>query len=182
MVERFAFWTTNPFHPTVRLKETYESWPMTLNDPVDETSGFARDWAMRWRDDEFFPPHPLRNAKNGQMILPDSLDQSPLEYLEANEPPAVKQEPDVTYPFSGPTTLVRGPGANSGSTIAAYERSRRGLKRLESKPPVPPYEAPMPAAKGHNPTRAPDPKIPVRVYSRDKFDPKYQKPGANGDG
>lgn len=178
MVERFAFWTTNPFHPTVKTKAIYQSWPITMQEPCDDVSGFAQAWALKWREDEFFPPHPLRNAKNGHVILPDSIDQSPEEYLEANEPPAPATEPDVRYPFSGPANLVRGPGANSGETIAAYERGRRGLKRMKVKPPAPPYEQPTSPASSFTPSMAPnDPKISRRVYSRDKFDPKYQRPG-----
>jgi len=54
-------------------------------------------------------------------------------------PAPAPQEPAVRYPFTGPANLVRSPGANGSETIAAYERSRRGLKPIVSKPPAPPY-------------------------------------------
>jgi hypothetical protein len=126
MIARFTFWTCNPFHPTVRLRETHESWPITLQEPCDEASAFARDYAMRWRDDPDFPDHPFRD-KGGQIILPESLEQHPADYVDAYTPAAAPREPAVRYPFSGPANIVRGP-ATDNSTIAAYEASRRGLR------------------------------------------------------
>jgi hypothetical protein len=168
MTVRFLLREPHPIHDTVKV---------TSAEPRDEASGFARDWAMRWCDSPDFPDHPFRD-KGGHIILPDSLEMSPEAYVDAHEPPPAPHEPAARYPFSGPANIVRGP-ATSSETIAFYERSRRGLKRLNVKPPPEPYVAPTPAAKGHTPSFTPnDPKIPPRVYSRDKFDPKYRKPGA----
>lgn len=177
MIVNFSFWTSNPFHQTVRFKEVYESWPITTQEPCDETSGFARDWAMRWRDDPDFPVHPFRD-RAGNLLLPDSLDMTPADYVDAHEPPAPAPDPRPMVPMAGKLNIVRGPNTPTG-LIAAYEASRRDLRTVEVRPAPEPYEPPASPAHGFTPPMTPnDPAIPPRIYSRDKFDPKYQRPGS----
>lgn len=173
MIAHFTFWTSNPFHPTVRYKEKFDSWPITTQDPCDEVSGFARDWAMRWREDPDFPDHPFRD-KTGNVVLPSSLDMTPADYVDANEPPARAPEPRPVMPMAGPMNIVRAPGAAPTGMQAAYEASRRDLKRLDATPPAPAYEPPADEVSGFTPPFIPnDPAIPPRIYEADPDHPKY---------
>jgi len=176
MVARFFCWETDPFHD-VRHKVAYESWPPPFIEPCDAATATAQAWAARWSEDPDFPAHPIRDHdRGGHIVLPASQDQTPGEYLEANTKPEPEPAPAALYPFAGPANIVRTPSTDS-RTIAAYERSRRGLKRLNAKPPVPAYEAPTPRIKGHNPTLPRDPDIAPRFYEPDRSHPKYRRPG-----
>lgn len=173
MTTNFSFWTCNPFHPTVRYKEMYESWPITTQEPCDEASGFARDYAMRWRDDPDFPVHPFRD-KAGNIILPISLEMTPADYVDAHEAPAPAPEPRPVLPMAGKLNIVNATGAAPPGMIATYEASRRGLRIAEVRPAPEPYEAPAEPVSGFTPSMAPnDPKIPPRVYEADPQHPKY---------
>jgi hypothetical protein len=174
MTTNFSFWTCNPFHPTIKLRETYESWPITSLDPCDEASGFARDYAMKWRDDPDFPDHPCHD-RAGSIVLPADLDQHPADYVEMNAPAAPPPAEPMQLPYSGPMNIVASPINND--IKATYEKSRRGLKRMNVKPPVPEYEPPTPQAKGFTPSTPPSPPIAPRFYEADRNHPKYRRPG-----
>ncbi|PDT69222.1 hypothetical protein CO683_14760 [Bradyrhizobium ottawaense] len=174
MVAAFSFWTCNPLHPTIKFKEAYESWPITMQEPCDEASGFARDYAMRWRDnDPNFPVHPFRD-KAGNILLPSSIDMTPEEYVAANEPPAPPAEPPPLLPHGGPINFVGTVGSTPPGMKAAYEASRRYLKPAKVRAAPEPYEAPTEPVSGFTPSMAPnDPEIPPRVYEADPQHPKY---------
>ena len=159
-----------------RIKEACETWPTPFCEPIDAAAEFARDYAARWSEDPDFPNYPCRD-KNGQIVLPAGLDVPPADYIAANTEPAPAPEPAVRYPFSGPANIVRGP-ATSGGTIAAYEKSRRGLRALVAKPPPAPYEAPTSRVSSHTPSTPPQPPIAPRYYAN-KDHPKYSRPGGH---
>lgn len=171
MAERFQRWASNPFHPTHRWKEGFETWPDPFEEVCDPVSAAAQEWATRWRDHPGFPDYPCRD-KNGQIVLPSSTEQTPDEYLDENTDPAPAPEP-MQLPYAGKMNIVAGPFNND--IQATYEKSRRGLRPLVSKPPVPQYEAPTPRAKGYTPTTPPSPPIAPRYFEPDPQHAKYQR-------
>jgi hypothetical protein len=170
----FKFFVWGIHFPTGRrIKEACESWPSPVCGPADAATAFARDYVAKWSADDFFPDHPVRDAE-GRIILPDSIDQAPEDYLAAHEPPAPAPEPRPRLPMSGPMNIVTGPGAAPAGMRAAYEASRRGLKPWNVKPPAPPYEPPPSPVSSHTPSLTPnDPPIPPRTYEPDPAHPKY---------
>jgi hypothetical protein len=158
-----------------RHKVSVASWPGPSQDAADEVTKFAIEYYARWHADPHMPDHPVRD-KDGKIILPASLDTSPLEYLEASEPAAQPREPAPVLPYAGPMVINASP-VNS-DVRAVYERSRRGLgKSILVKPPVPPHETPTPQAKGFTPSTPAAPPIAPRWFEPDKNHPKYSKPG-----
>jgi hypothetical protein len=107
--------------------------------------------------------------------LPADLDQHPADYVEMNAPAAPPPAEPMQLPYSGPMNIVASPINND--IKATYEKSRRGLKRMNVKPPVPEYEPPTPQAKGFTPSTPPSPPIAPRFYEADRNHPKYRRPG-----
>src|SRR4051812_35191372 len=101
-VQRFQFKERDPIRDTVMHNVTYESWPILLDgEPCNPESGFARDWAMKWRDDPDFPDHPIRD-RAGNILLPTDLDQHPADYVDATTVDESWKPDPVQLPFSGP--------------------------------------------------------------------------------
>src|SRR6266545_2186975 len=88
-----------------RHKVSVESWPGPFADPYDKETEFARDYAARWSENEFFPDHPCRD-KDGKIVLPESLDQSPEAYVEANAPLSPPRPEPMQLPYAGKMNIV----------------------------------------------------------------------------
>jgi hypothetical protein len=158
-----------------RHRVSLESWPGPYQEAADEVTAFAVEYVLRWKDDPDFPDHPCRD-KDGNIVLPKTLDVHPFDYVESNmtaAPPAA--EPPL-LPFSGPMTIVASPINND--IKATYERSRRGLGRtIQIKPAPAPYEPPTSPVSSHTPSTPPSPPIAPRFFEADRQHPKYGRTG-----
>jgi hypothetical protein len=65
-----------------RHRVSLESWPGPYQEAADEVTAFAVEYVLRWKDDPDFPDHPCRD-KDGNIVLPKTLDVHPFDYVES---------------------------------------------------------------------------------------------------